>query len=242
MIKHLKLIVIALSLVILSVPNVQAMNRSKPKQDKVIFDLTAEDWVMTQTARVVVGVNAAVTQKTAGGMRKQMLKSVNSVAKASWRLTNFYRNQDSTGMEKWSASFEARLPEAVLSGLSEQAQKESKAGLQIKVKNIDFTPTLTEREAVKSTLRTQIYKQAQKQLAELNEAITGRNYRISMINFSTNHPAARSNYRAKNMALMEASGGSMNRSSTPSMERSEKMTLNAYIELAAEQKQTAESK
>lgn len=231
MMKYLKILTLTLPLLALSAPTAQAWD-NKPADDTVVFKLSAEDWVLTQTARVIVSVEAAVTKNTAGGMRKEMTKAVDGVVKAKWRLTNFRRNQDKTGMERWSATFEARLPEAVLSGLSEQAKKKSKAGMQIRIRNMDFSPTLAERQDVKSTLRSKIYNMAKAQLDELNKSITGRTYRIAMVDFTGRAPIQpRRNYRSKNREMMSISsdmGGAQ------SMEKSEKMVLSANIVLAAE--------
>ncbi len=86
-----------------------------------------------------------------------MTKAVNNLAKADWRLTSFNRSEDQTGLERWSATFEARLPETDLNGLAETAKKISKAGMQLTIADIDFSPTLEEMETARAGLRTQVY-------------------------------------------------------------------------------------
>jgi hypothetical protein len=115
--------------------------------DQVVFDLSSETWVTTKSARVFLSVEAAVTASNAGAMRTSMMKAVNDVVKADWKLTSFGRSQDQTGMERWSAQFEARVPENDLNNLSDNAKKNSKAGMQITVGGVDFSPTLEERQA-----------------------------------------------------------------------------------------------
>lgn len=224
----LRLFVLALPILVVAATPAKAYE-NRPKDDSVTLSLSAEDWITTQTARVVLSVEAAVTQKTAGKMRKTMNKTVNSVVTADWRLTNFYRNQDKTGMERWSATYEARLPEVVLSGLNEQAIKKSKAGMQISVQNIDFTPTLQEREAAKTALRSKIYKMAIKQKDQLNKDFPNRNFRISGIRFSgARHHSPRGGAR-----LMKSSSFAES-APLPSMEKSEKLRISANIILAAQ--------
>ena len=84
--------------------------------DRVVFDVSAEDWVTTKTAHVSVTVEAAVNASTAGTMREDMIKMVNNLAKADWRLTSFDRSQDQTGMERWSVIFETRASSSSTKG------------------------------------------------------------------------------------------------------------------------------
>ena len=212
--------------------------------DRVMFDLSAEDWVTTKTAHVTVNVEAAVTANTAGSTRTDMTKALDSLAKADWRLTSFERNQDQTGMERWSASFEARLPESALGGLNESAKKLSKAGLQLSVNDIDFSPTLDEMETARGGLRAQIYKMANDQLAALNAAMPGRNYRIALVDFTGGGGMA------PVPQVMRAHPGVMMAMASPAVapepppvtaERAEKISLNARIVFAATDKSAAAS-
>jgi hypothetical protein len=203
--------------------------------DKVIFDVSAEDWVTTKTAHVVISVQAAVTANTAGSTRGDMTKAVNDLAKADWRLTSFDRSQDQTGMERWSANFEARLPENELGGLSENAKKASKQGMQLSVGMIDFSPTLDEMETVRAGLRGQIYKIANDQLAALNSAIPGRNYRIAVINFTGDDDAPMPRVMKGQRAMAMMAPVAMNADATQAapMERAEKASLSARVVFAA---------
>lgn len=227
-------------LLLLALPQtVRAGDHEPPRpDDRVIFDLAAEDWVTTKTARVIVNVEAAVTGSTAGTMRGDMAKAVNDMVKADWRLTSFTRSQDQTGLERWSASYEARVPENALSGLGENAKKLSKAGMQLAINAIDFSPTLEETQAMYGALRTQIYKSANEQLAALNAAMPNRNYRIATINFSGDNegvappppmPVVMRGYAASASAPMMAHGGA----EAAPMERAEKVTVTARIVLAS---------
>ena len=214
--------------------------------DRVIFDISGEDWVTTKTAHVTINVEAAVSASGAGNMRGDMIKAVNDVAKGDWRLTSFNRNQDQTGLERWSAMFEARLPENELNGLADTAKKFSKAGMQLSVGDINFTPTLEEIEAASSALRIQIYKSANDQLTSLNNAIPGRNYRIGMINFTTTSdepaPMPRVVRGQANMMMMQAGVSAVSAPApSPPLERAEKIMLTARVVYAAEGKADSKS-
>ncbi len=210
----------------------------EPKpDDQVVFNLSAENWVVTKTARVSLNVEAAVTAGTSGTMRESMVKAVNAVVKADWRLVSFNRSQDQTGMERWSAQFDARINENELNGLNESAKKNSKAGMQITVANIDFSPTLEETQAALAQVRAQIYKQANDQLTALNGALPGRGYRIAMIDFSGDSPVPMAVYNRSPRAMMAmAKGGvgmDMAESAPSSMERAQKLIVTARVVFAA---------
>ncbi len=218
----------ALLTVFLLAPQAFAQELPKP-DDRVAFEIAAEDWVTTKTARVTVNVEAAVSGASAGSMRADMMKSVGSLAAGEWRLVGFNRSQDQTGLERWSASFESRLPETALGGLNDNAKKSSKAGMQLSVADIDFSPTLDEVETVRSNLRTALYKKAADQLTALNSALPGRNYRIAAIEFGGEEggmPMPRM-LKAMPMAM------STNADAAAPVERSEKIKIVAHIALAA---------
>ena len=176
--------VVALSCLVTIPFAARAQDTLAKPDDTVVFDVAAEDWVTTKTARVIVSVEAAVNAGNAGSARADMMKAVGDLAKAEWRLTSFNRSMDQTGLERWSAAFEARLAEGDLNGLSDRAKKLGKAGLQLSIAAMDFQPTLDERENARSLLRTKIYRLANEQLASLNATLAGRNFRIANLVFT----------------------------------------------------------
>lgn len=215
---------------LLFAPVAHAEEAPKP-DDHVAFDLAAEDWVTTKTARVTVNVEAAVSGANAGTMRADMIKAVGGVSAADWRLTGFNRSQDQTGMERWSASFEARLPETSLNGLSDNAKKLSKPGMQLSLGEVDFSPTLDEAEAVRGSLRTALYKKAADQLAALNTALPGRAYRIAEIDFAGGEGIVTPMPRMMKAQMAMAPNSSV-ASDSGMVERSEKIRIMAHVVLA----------
>ncbi len=226
--------ILFLALFLLSFPLPSFAGEPKP-DDRVIFDLSAEDWVTTKTARVTVSVEAAVSGNSAGAMSK----AVGDLVKTDWRLVSFNRDQDNTGLERWSAEYEARVPEAELTGLYENAKKLSKAGMQLSISAIDFTPTLEETQAANAQLRAKIYKMASEQLATLNASLPGRAYRIALINFTSDNEAVAPRPMPQVMRgfseaaiPLKSGGGTVNAMAAQPMERSEKITLTARVVLA----------
>jgi hypothetical protein len=215
----------------------RAEEMQKP-DDHVSFNLAAEDWVTTKTARVTVNVEAAVSSVSTDSMRSDMIKAVNGLTASDWRLVSFYRNQDQTGLERWSANFEARLPEMAIGGLSDNAKKLSKAGMQMSVANVDFSPTLDEVETVRAGLRAVLYKKAADQLAALNGALPGRAYRIAAIDFNDGENPMPARMMGGGV-MHPATAGPVAISSAATapepaaVERSEKIRLAARVVLAA---------
>jgi uncharacterized protein YggE len=222
---------LCLAALLCSTAPARAEETYKP-DDRVSFMLSTEGWATTTTARVVVSVDAAVTGAAAGNARADMQKAVGSVAKADWRLTDFSRSQDPTGLERWNASFEARIPEGELGGIHDSAKKASKAGMQLTVQDVAFDPTMAETESVKAKLRADLYKQANDQLGTLNATIPGRQYRITAIDFMNNNmppmPMVRPMAMARNMAMTTSAGVAMAEDGE-NMQRAEKIVMMAQV-------------
>ncbi len=223
---------LSLAALLFSAAPVLAEEDFKP-DDRVSFMLSTEGWATTTTARVVVSVDAAVSGAAAGNARADMQKAVGNIAKADWRLTDFSRSQDTTGLERWNASFEARIPESELGGIHDAAKKASKAGMQLTVQEVAFDPTLAEVETVKAKLRADLYKQANDQLGTINVAIPGRQYRITAIDFMNNSmppmaPMMRPMMMAKNMAMAASEGVAMAEDGA-NMQRAEKIVMMAQV-------------
>jgi hypothetical protein len=205
-----------------------------PQNDTVTMVLNLEDWVQTQTARTNVAVDAALPGSDAGKTRAQMQAAVKELVQgADWRFISFDRTQDVSGLERWHAVLEARLPEAQLGGLSDRAKQASKPGMQISVQTIDFTPTLAEIEAAKAKLRGEMYKKVNESLAQLNQAEPDRKYRIQNIFFNepmnVPQPMARAQY-ANALAGAPVSVGALQE---PPISLSDKIHLTVNITFAA---------
>ncbi|MDD5585369.1 MAG: hypothetical protein PHY92_00240 [Alphaproteobacteria bacterium] len=225
-----------LAVMAIFLPFAATANGYKP-DDRVMFDLSAEDWVTTKTARVSMNVEASVSGNTAGTTRAAMMKALDDLIKVEWRLISFNRNQDQTGMERWSAMFEARVPENMLSGINENAKKVSKPGMQVSVGNIDFTPTLDEMQTAMAGLRTKIYKTANEQLAALNTAMPGRSYRIALVSFIPESddvlpPSMPQVVRGMGHAKAMMASESVQAPMPMPLERSEKISLTARVVMA----------
>jgi hypothetical protein len=156
----------------------------RPGTDTVVLELSAEDFVRTETAEVVVVAEAAATGADTGKARADLLAAVRGLApEGDWRLVRFAPSTDSAGLERWYAEAQARLPEGSLGGLAERARGASRPGLQLRVDRIEFMPTLAEVEAAKARLRAEVYRRAREEAETLNRVYQGRAFRIGSIGF-----------------------------------------------------------
>jgi predicted secreted protein len=180
-VKHL---LVAAYLSLLALP-AAAQIAPNPIQDQVVLNLAVEDWVPTQTARVVLNAEAAIQGADAGKTRDELLAAAKKAAAGEWRIVRFDRSTDQAGLERWSASLETRLAESALGGLADRAKQSSRPGMQLTVGQIDFTPTLAESEAARAKLREQLYKRATEELQRLNAVAGDRKFRVARIDFGT---------------------------------------------------------
>ncbi|TWB41809.1 hypothetical protein [Nitrospirillum pindoramense] len=187
-------------------PAVAQVMTAPPVQDQVTLTLMAEDWVKTDTARVSLTVDAG--GGNAGSARADVLKAAQSVSdKGEWRVVAFDRQQDAAGLDHWRAELEARLPEAQLGGLADRARQASRAGLQIRVAGVDFTPTLAEQEAVRTRLRETLYRRVTEEMKGLNTAFPGRDFRVGRVDFNAPVIGGGMAPRAPMMAMAKTADG-----------------------------------
>ncbi len=226
--------ILLLAFAIALLPQFSIADDFKP-DDLVATPLVAEGFVTTQTARVVVAVQAALTGEAAAKARLLMQQAVqalaNPAANEEWRLASFQRSQDEAGLERWVARYEVRLPEAELGGINDRAKASSKAGMQLAVEQIDFSPTLAETEAVRAKLRQEIYAQADAELKRLNAALPGRQFRIASISFDGASPPMPMQ-KMMRAEMMMASSVAMDAGAAPA-EVAQRLALSAQVAFAA---------
>lgn len=206
--------------------------------DEIVLQLQQEDYVTAKTARIVLNVTAAQKGSDAAGVRQDMLNTVAKLYKdTTWRVTSFNQSQDGAGLVRWDAQLEARLPESALGKLEETAQKISKPGLQFRIGEVDFSPTLAEQEDGVSKLRTQIYQRVQEELARINTQFKGRTYRVARVDFVPGYAAVRPMMMKgmRNMAMDAAAPmaeSAVASNAAGGMSVDQKITLNATATFA----------
>lgn len=205
-----------------------------PEPDQIHLTLSVEDWVETETAKVTARVDAAMRGAEAGAARTEALNALNKSAKdAVWRITDFSRSQDASGLERFSITAEARLPEAQLGGLAERADDASRPGLKARILTVDFTPTRAEREAKLAELRKALYAKIKAEVEAANAVYDDRAYRVRLINLANGgQPLPVPQPRMARMDMAEAAPQAAFVGGGASV--SQKLVLAASVVLAAE--------
>lgn len=226
---------LTLALAIAATPVTAALAQSPdypPVMDDVTLSLAEEGWVETETARVVIRLEAAGEGADAASMRNDFLTVLEQLdADADWRFLSYDRRRDDTGLERWTARTEARLPETGLDGLSDEADEASRPGLVVRVETTDFSPTLADREATMATLRQDIYERAVDELSELNAAFPDRQFRIAGIDFEFgDHQPIMMERAAQSMQAMDSGGG---QPASPSVAVAERIEVHARVRLSS---------
>lgn len=230
--KFVKIAVVAGTLIfgglVISGNSVQAIER--PLRDDVItLTLSVEDWVETSTARVVVMADLAVPAGSLQMARAEAERALSGSARADWRMTRFNQRGVEAGLERWRIFFEARLAADKLADLGAKVKAGEKAGRGFKIAEVDYSPTLAERQAAMASLRTQIYAQVDAELKQVNKAFPGRDFRVRSVGFGPigrPQPHLMRAEAAGQMKAMAAPAQAMDQVSV-------KLTLTANVQLAA---------
>lgn len=199
--------------------------------NKIEFALATEAWVTTDTAQVIVGVDANLDQAGMDKIQEQVLASLQEIVKSDqWRVSQFMRTQDQSGLEKVHMEAQARLPSNQINNLRTKAEGLSKPGIKYSIVDVQYTPSLADQEALQEKLRQNIYIRVKAELDLINKTYPEQNYRVHTIEFgqdgATPQPIFRS-AKAENAAPMM-----MAAANNPSFTVSGKTVLNAWVVLA----------
>ena len=209
-----------------------AKAQTPPLMDSVSLTLSSEGWVEAETAKVTVGIEAAFQGVDAGGVRAEMLSALETLAPgADWRFVRFDRSTGSSGLEQYSALAETRLGDEALDGLGDRAAAAGRAGFKLTLRDVAYTPTLAEMEAVQSALREEIYAMAGAELERVRAAYPDRDFRVASIEFYQGAPPIGPEPR---MMVMEAVQATADAFSGAGVSVSQRLVLSARLVLEAE--------
>lgn len=203
--------------------------------DKILFQITAKQWVTTQSALLGVSINVTLSSADLVKARADIMERLNKIAKGDWHLLEFERSQDSSGLEKLSVQAQARVNQADLTDIYKNAKSVSIPGAKYDVSNVDFKPSLEEIQTVFATVREQLYQQVNGEMARINKVYPTQNYSVSNLIFISgdNPPVQARAYQAKDansMVMMAATPA-------PALSVSNELTLTAVVEAASNRKQ-----
>lgn len=153
--------------------------------NKVTFTLNADKWVTTQTANVMVSVNAAVNDGGIEKIQEHVLSKLAEISStANWHIVSYNRQQDKSGLESIQIAAEGRLAQSELNNLRNKAKSLSKPGETYMIENVLFTPSDEEMQQAKTALRAMIYQQAKMEVDTLNKMYPEQKYYIYNIDFN----------------------------------------------------------
>jgi len=196
----------------------------------VVLQLQNEQWVTTNTAEVIIGIDATLDKLGLLQARDNVLKNLTTLAKADWHLTEFNQMQNESGLEQLHIVATARVAETLLAGLRDQAKVMSKPGLAFHVLAINFTPSLSEIESAKANLRSDLYAATEDEVVRLNKVYRDQKYVIHSINFSDAQPPMP--MMAMNSLAVMGDGAGKTKSVATVLAVSTKIQMMATVELA----------
>jgi hypothetical protein len=196
--------------------------------DKVIFQISAKQWVTTQTALLKVEINATLSNADLIQARKDIMDKLNVITKGDWHLTQFERTQESSGLEKLIVEAEVRVAQDKLTNIYGDAKKVSKPGANYQVRTVEFKPSLDDIQQVKTKLREQLYQQVNAEMTRINAVYTAQHYSLSRILFIDGEASPVPQAYAMRKMNIEMAAAPM-----PSLAISNELTMTAMAEVAS---------
>ncbi|STY28433.1 Uncharacterised protein [Legionella wadsworthii] len=203
--------------------------------DKIDFQVSAKQWVTTQTALLGVGINVTLTSADLVKARSDIMDRLNKIAKGEWHLLEFDRSQDSSGLEKLYVQAQARVNQESLTDIYKNAKDVSLPGAKYEISSVDFKPSFDETQNVLSQIRQRLYQQVNDELARINKAYPNQNYSLSNLTFiEGTNPQPPMPYQAKTMNTMMVGAAAP---SAPALTVGNELILTAIVEVASNRKQ-----
>ncbi|KTD66841.1 hypothetical protein Lste_3047 [Legionella steelei] len=203
--------------------------------DKIDFQLSAKQWVTTQTALLGVNINVTLTSADLVKARADIIERLNKIAKGDWHLIEFDRSQDNSGLEKLYVQAQARVNQEALTDIYKNAKEVSLPGAKYEISSVDFKPSFDETQNVLGEIRQRLYQQVNDELARINKAYPGQNYSLSNLTFMEgSNPSQPRPLQAKVMNTMMAGEAA---AAAPALTVSNELILTAIVEVASNRKQ-----
>ncbi len=231
----LTLALTTLALPVLAEPSPVQIVTDFPKMASIHYQLSAEQWVSTSTANVIVTVDASLNQQAVDTIQQRINQGLQTIAKGDWQITDMQRNQDSSGLENIHVEAQARLPVAAIANVRNQAFTLSKPGIKYTVVDTQYAPTQADIEAARMVLRQKLYQQIATELKAVNQVYGDERYQLAQVNFTDGNvytPQAPMPMMRANTQMMTAMAeGSAPAAPSPTV--NQKLTMSADVRLAA---------
>lgn len=163
----------------------------------ISYQIEKQAWATTQSALVSLAVHATLSNQGMGNLQNDVLKNAQKVSpKTDWHLIQFSRAQNQSGLETVNIMIEGRVPSDALSDIRGRAKAISEPGVVYEVANIQFTPSESEIDATRETLRESIYQQAKAEMQRLATIYPQSCLSIHQIQFDAAQPGGASSLNA----------------------------------------------
>lgn len=203
-----------------------------PRLNTIEFTVSAEEWATSDTAQVIVGVDANLNQAGMDKIQTDVLASLQQMVQSDqWRITQFDRSQDQSGLEKVHVEAQARLPNNQLNNLRSKAESFSKPGMKYQLIDIQYTPSLSDKEVLQERLRQKLYERIKQELDLVSKMYPKQQYYVHKVYFGQNGVTPQPRYKTtanEQTMMMAAAPGSGENFSVNG-----KTVLNAMVVLAA---------
>lgn len=201
----------------------------------VTLPLSAQTWVKSQTAKVIVELNASLKQKQVLDLPKKLHKNLHKLADQNWHITHFNKESAKSGLDKVTIQAQTRLDNQAILKLKKQLKDVSEAGMTYHLKKVDYKPSFKQLQHNRAQLRQSIYKQAQQESNSLQKTYNNRHPHIQSINFIPGllkHDGGHPNPRQLNMVrLAGASNGNHSQTQSAAFPISQKLKQKAIVKI-----------
>ncbi len=205
----------------------------KPTLDKIGFQVSARQWVKTQSALIQININATLSNSNLVKARGEIMSDLKKIAQGDWHLVSFNRSQDSSGLEKLSVDASARVDQSQLTNIYKNAKSVSKPGLNYEVGSIEFKPSLEEIQKAKEQLRERLYQMVNEELARINKQYNSQAYSVFRVFFTEGDEVVpQKAYKSREMMNTMVMQGAAPQAMTVSNE----LTMSAIAEVASDRK------
>ncbi|OGT07372.1 MAG: hypothetical protein A2103_02360 [Gammaproteobacteria bacterium GWF2_41_13] len=215
----------------LSITSIFADEPQCPALNIVGFQLHVEQWATTQTAKVIIQFDGALTIQGTENIQQTIIQKLQTLSKAGqWYITDVEQLKDSSGLQRTMIQAEARLPITELPTVQDKIKSISKPGATFTVVAIDFSPSVDEMQKVRGALRTMIYQQVKNELVDLQKSYPNQHFQLHKIDLTDSTLLPPTN-NVNTIALMKAGDNVSPQQST--METSRKVQIDARVEYAS---------
>lgn len=200
----------------------------RPVLDKIVFQVSAKQWVSTQSALLTVNINVTLNNADLVKARNDIMDHLNKIASGEWHITQFDRSQDSSGLDKLFVEAQVRVPQTSLTDIYQNAKNVSKPGATYTVNGVEFKPGLEEIQAVRSQLREKLYKMVDAEMASMNKIYTSQHYTVNRLVIGDGSAVPVQPRAMKEMNTVMMAGAP-----APALTVSNELIMSAWVEAAS---------